>query len=288
MRGNRQKRFDLRTAGTDMPFDEAHAVAYAAAHGVDEPAFQALPDAAKYAWSWRAFNEPAYDALASQPNVHIVLYEALCADPETLTPPSAGLRRSGLEPADRGVCCAQHDPSGRRGILRCLPECGRRGRAVAGHHAARRPGRGSRCAGVVTSRSLLAGPDIVELLVRCRNIEIRCHRLTRAVASDKCAAAMSVLTRVPRAIYDRHPDVFNGFEAIGEWHRGTALGMAWLSQLAYEADNPQKISEVLRRWGLSLVGDVIAPMRAHQTGESSDLCLRGRGPWRGHGRVRRH
>jgi len=85
MRGNRQKRFDLRTAGTDMPFDEAHAVVYAAAHGVDEPAFQALPDAAKYAWSWRAFNEPAYDALASRPNVHIVLYEALCADPEALT-----------------------------------------------------------------------------------------------------------------------------------------------------------------------------------------------------------
>jgi Sulfotransferase family len=85
MRGNRQNRFDLRTAGTDMPFDEEHAVAYAAAHGVDEPSFQALPDAAKYAWSWRAFNEPAYDALAARSNVHVVLYEALCADPETLS-----------------------------------------------------------------------------------------------------------------------------------------------------------------------------------------------------------
>lgn len=70
---------------------------------------------------------------------------------------------------------------------------------------------------------------------------------------------MSVLTRVPRAIYDRHPDVFDGFEATAAWHRGTALGMAWLSQLAYEADNPQKISEVLRSWGLSPVGDVITP-----------------------------
>ena len=81
MRGNRQKRFDLRTEGTDMPFDEAQAVAFAARSGLDDPAFQALPDAGKYAWSWRAFNEPAYDALASRPNVHIVLYEALCADP---------------------------------------------------------------------------------------------------------------------------------------------------------------------------------------------------------------
>jgi hypothetical protein len=82
MRGNIQRQFDLKTAGTDMPFDEAAAVHFAAAHGVDGPAFQALPDAAKYAWSWRAFNEPAYAALAAQPNVHVVLYEALCARPE--------------------------------------------------------------------------------------------------------------------------------------------------------------------------------------------------------------
>jgi hypothetical protein len=81
MRGNRQLRFELKTEGTDMPFDEAATIRFAAASGIDGPAFQALPNAAKYAWSWRAFNEPAYAALAAQPNVHIVLYEALCADP---------------------------------------------------------------------------------------------------------------------------------------------------------------------------------------------------------------
>jgi hypothetical protein len=85
MRGNRQRRFDLNTAGTDMPFNEANAIRFAAAHGVDGSAFQALPDAAKYAWAWRAFNEPAYAALASQANVHVVLYEALCARPEALS-----------------------------------------------------------------------------------------------------------------------------------------------------------------------------------------------------------
>jgi hypothetical protein len=85
MRGNRQRRFDLKTQGTDMPFDEARALPFAAAHGVDDPEFQALPDAAKYAWSWRAFNEPAYAALASQPNVHVILYEGLCARPESLS-----------------------------------------------------------------------------------------------------------------------------------------------------------------------------------------------------------
>ena len=81
MRGNRQKRFDLRTEGTDMPFDEVAALAHAARHGVDEPAFHALPEAGRYAWSWRAFNEPAYDALVVRSNVHVVAYEDLCADP---------------------------------------------------------------------------------------------------------------------------------------------------------------------------------------------------------------
>ncbi|WP_428487068.1 sulfotransferase family protein [Rhodopila sp.] len=84
MRGNRLRRFDLRTPGTDMPFDEAQALAHAAMFGVDAGAFQALPEAARYAWSWRAFNEPAYDALAARGNVHVVLYEALCASPEAL------------------------------------------------------------------------------------------------------------------------------------------------------------------------------------------------------------
>jgi hypothetical protein len=84
MRGNDARRFDLKSHGTDMPFNEAAAIRFAAAFGVTEAAFQALPDATKYAWSWRAFNEPAYAALAPQPNVHVVLYEALCAEPEAL------------------------------------------------------------------------------------------------------------------------------------------------------------------------------------------------------------
>jgi hypothetical protein len=84
MRGTGLGWFDLKTGGTDMPFDEAGAIRFAAASGIDEAAFQALPYAAKYAWSWRAFNEPAYAALAPQPNVHVVLYEALCAQPDAL------------------------------------------------------------------------------------------------------------------------------------------------------------------------------------------------------------
>jgi hypothetical protein len=95
MRGNRQRRFDLKSDGTDMPFDEVKAIRFAAAHGINEPAFQALSHAAKYAWSWRAFNEPAYAALAAQSNVHIVLYEALCAETDVLA--HRILRFAGLE-----------------------------------------------------------------------------------------------------------------------------------------------------------------------------------------------
>ena len=84
MRGNNQRRFDLKSEGTDMPFDEAAAIRFAARQGIGAAKFQFLPAAAKYAWNWRAFNEPAYDALAAQPNVHVVLYEALCAQPEVL------------------------------------------------------------------------------------------------------------------------------------------------------------------------------------------------------------
>lgn len=85
MRGNQAGRFTLRAAGTDMPFDEVHAVAFAAAHGVDEAAFQALPDAAKYAWSWRAFNETAFAELDGLPNARVVVYEDLCRAPEAGT-----------------------------------------------------------------------------------------------------------------------------------------------------------------------------------------------------------
>lgn len=81
MRGNRQGRFTLRESGTDMPFDEVPTVRFAAERGVDETTFQALPDAAKYAWDWVRFNETALRALQALPNVRIVIYEDLCARP---------------------------------------------------------------------------------------------------------------------------------------------------------------------------------------------------------------
>jgi hypothetical protein len=81
MRGANDGRFDLAEPGTDMPFDEAGAIGFAAGHGVSDAAFQRLPDAANYAWSWRAFNETAHAAIEGQSNARVVVYEALCADP---------------------------------------------------------------------------------------------------------------------------------------------------------------------------------------------------------------
>ena len=81
MRGTRDGRFDLAEAGTDMPFDEAGAIAFAARHGMDEPTFQRQPDAAKYAWSWRAFCETACAGIAGLANARVVVYEDLCAAP---------------------------------------------------------------------------------------------------------------------------------------------------------------------------------------------------------------
>jgi hypothetical protein len=81
MRGTRQRRFELREAGTDMPFEETAAIARAGLAGVSERGFQALPDAAKYAWAWVAFNEAAAHGIAGLPNARLLVYEALCADP---------------------------------------------------------------------------------------------------------------------------------------------------------------------------------------------------------------
>jgi hypothetical protein len=61
--------------------DLAAAAACAEREGVDAGAFAGLPDAAKHAWRWRAFNEPAVQALRDLPNARIVIYEDLCRRP---------------------------------------------------------------------------------------------------------------------------------------------------------------------------------------------------------------
>jgi hypothetical protein len=66
------------------PLEIEAAAAFATDRGVAPDTLAALPDAAKLAWAWRAFNEPAVDGLRALPNAKIVTYEDLCSDPEAM------------------------------------------------------------------------------------------------------------------------------------------------------------------------------------------------------------
>jgi hypothetical protein len=65
---------------------------------------------------------------------------------------------------------------------------------------------------------------------------------------------MSMFTKLPSQFYDA--TAFDGFSPDRDFHLGTAKAMAWLSQLAYETDEPRKIEDILRTWKLRLVDEV--------------------------------
>jgi hypothetical protein len=71
--------------GVGSPVELQVTAEFAADHGVTPDAFAALPDAAKFAWAWRAFNEPAVRGLSTRPNAKIVIYEDLCNETEAVT-----------------------------------------------------------------------------------------------------------------------------------------------------------------------------------------------------------
>jgi hypothetical protein len=67
---------------------------------------------------------------------------------------------------------------------------------------------------------------------------------------------MSMFTKLPTQFYD--VAAFDGFSPDREFRLGNAKAMAWLSQLAYETDEPKKIEDILRSWKLRLVDGVIS------------------------------
>jgi hypothetical protein len=81
MRGASRAKFELRDGGR-IPLDRTRAVACAASYNIDRTAFEALPDAAQYAWGWVAFNEAAERAVSGLANVQTIRYEDLCENPE--------------------------------------------------------------------------------------------------------------------------------------------------------------------------------------------------------------
>jgi hypothetical protein len=84
MAGHAERRFVTGSNQSGAPEHLIIAAAWAERYGVDPQTFQALPEPAKYAWCWRAFNEPAIDALRDLPNTRIVVYEDLCQRPEAI------------------------------------------------------------------------------------------------------------------------------------------------------------------------------------------------------------
>jgi hypothetical protein len=62
---------------------------------------------------------------------------------------------------------------------------------------------------------------------------------------------LSFLTKLPAELYN--PDAFKQFSGGTEFEIGNARAMAWMSQLAYETDEPEKIAKILQSFGLALV-----------------------------------
>lgn len=73
-----------RFAQKHLRFDFEHGMARAARAGIGLTEFAGLPLSAQYAWAWLAFNEPAIEGLRSLPNARVVLYEALCRQPDAI------------------------------------------------------------------------------------------------------------------------------------------------------------------------------------------------------------
>jgi triacylglycerol lipase len=66
---------------------------------------------------------------------------------------------------------------------------------------------------------------------------------------------VSFLTKLPRERYSE--SAFDSFVGGAEFNLGDAKAQAWMCQLAYETDQPDKIEDVLKSWGLSLLDDGI-------------------------------
>src|SRR4051812_29481087 len=63
---------------------------------------------------------------------------------------------------------------------------------------------------------------------------------------------MSILTKLPRPRYNEL--AFEGFHPQTEFELRSARSFMWMSQLAYETDEPDKIEDILGKWQMKLLG----------------------------------
>jgi triacylglycerol lipase len=68
---------------------------------------------------------------------------------------------------------------------------------------------------------------------------------------------MSILVELPLALYDEK--AFHAFHPVAELDLGAARAMAWMSQLAYETDHPDKVAAVCDLWELGTPRVIASP-----------------------------
>src|SRR5215467_2048183 len=71
---------------------------------------------------------------------------------------------------------------------------------------------------------------------------------------------MSILVELPLEQYNK--DAFRNFDPDAGGSPGNALAMIWMSQLAYETGQPQKVPEIARRLQLDRVDIVREPAKS--------------------------
>jgi hypothetical protein len=81
---------------------------------------------------------------------------------------------------------------------------------------------------------------------------------------------MSFLVKLPRERYST--TAFDGFVGSSGLELGDAKAMAWMCQLAYETDEPEKTRSILDAWGLSLVEDGILVEEVETVLPKSSTC----------------
>jgi hypothetical protein len=140
------------TVGALAAHDTDRAVTFAGTRGTGPGRFAALSEAAKFAWSWLAFNETTLDSLEHQRNVQIVQYESLCEHPVEVTRTVldfAGLSWHEQTEAFLSLSTRHDSGSGYFDVLRSSAHAAERWRATMSpedQHAVRDVVRGSRLA----------------------------------------------------------------------------------------------------------------------------------------------
>src|SRR5215831_6588984 len=83
---------------------------------------------------------------------------------------------------------------------------------------------------------------------------------------------MGFLTKLPRDRYSA--SAFDGFVGGSEFGLGDGKAQAWMCQLAYETDEPDKIRDILATWGLALVdGGVVVEEVETALPKSATRCF---------------